>query len=229
MFVTNIEVNVPHYRAHGRDGQVYYANGVGPKWEMELMGYCGEPWDAQKIAEAVGNALRQMGLPSVEDVRRKEEEKTSKTTTKRRLTMNLTTAIFLIDSSVRAIKVIYNPDEPHKQYVFKTTDQSLQVDDYVVVPTDIKHKMTVCKVVETDVDVDYDSDIQYKWVVGKVDLKQYEAVLEIEKGKMAEVKKAETLSKRKELRVKLEASNPDLFKDQTPLLVSSADAASKAE
>lgn len=137
--------------------------------------------------------------------------------------MNLTTAIFLIDASVRAIRVSYEPGDEAKSYVYKTTDATIAKDDMVVVTTDTRHRMTVCKVLEVDVDVDYDSDVKYKWIVGKVDLTSYQGIIDIEAAKMDEVRKAEVLSKREALREKLEKSNPDLFKPTNLLTAQKAE------
>ena len=83
--------------------------------------------------------------------------------------MNHSTAIFLINNDVRAIAVTYEKIDlakdttkmmkyqaaylsggrlPDGAVVFKTMDTAIKVDDFVIVPTDTRHGMTVCKVVE---------------------------------------------------------------------------------
>lgn len=77
--------------------------------------------------------------------------------------MNYSTAIFLINKDVRAIAVTYekidmNQDTTKMKFsapylsggklptgatVFKTMDPKVKVDDYVTVPTDTRHGMTV--------------------------------------------------------------------------------------
>lgn len=117
--------------------------------------------------------------------------------------MNHTLDIFLVNDTVRAVRGIYDPSDHEKSsrtYLFKTFDQTLKVDDLVVVPTDTRHGMTVFKIKEVDVDVDFDSDIEYKWVVGKVDKGAYEAVLAQETKIVAVIRSAEKTKKRDELR-----------------------------
>lgn len=74
--------------------------------------------------------------------------------------MNYSTAIFLINPKVRAIAAIYEPDTDSRKAprtVFKTFDQSIGVNDYILVPTETRHKMTVNKVVEVDVEPDLET------------------------------------------------------------------------
>ena len=125
--------------------------------------------------------------------------------------MNLTTAIFIINPNVRAIRVSYEPGREGDQYVFKSFDQSIKVDDMVVIPTDSRYKQTVGKVVEVDLDIDIDSSIQFKWIIDKVDLAAHQNVLDLEADAVKKIKSAEMLSKRKELSEKLKADNPGLL------------------
>jgi hypothetical protein len=68
--------------------------------------------------------------------------------------VNYTTAVFLINDSIRAVTCTYENDG--KRVPFKTLDKTIAVDDIVVVPSGTRHGMTTCKVVEVDSDVDYD-------------------------------------------------------------------------
>ena len=61
--------------------------------------------------------------------------------------MNYSTAIFLISDEVRAINVTYERDGDAKRTLFKTFSKTIKIDDYVVVETNTRHHMTVCKVV----------------------------------------------------------------------------------
>ena len=72
--------------------------------------------------------------------------------------MNYSTAIFLINNHARALKVTY--EDGANPEIVKTLDQTIKLDDYVVVETDTRHKMTVVKVVETDVDFDLEEEWQ---------------------------------------------------------------------
>ena len=105
--------------------------------------------------------------------------------------MNYSTAIFLINKNVRAVMCNYEPDAPDKKVMFKTLDMTLKVGDFVIVPTKTRHGMTVSKIVETDVDVDFDSAIPVCWVVAKVDAKDYEITLAQEAEAIQVIKSAE--------------------------------------
>ena len=116
--------------------------------------------------------------------------------------MNLSTAIFLVNKSVRPVRVTYDPDYPKQNNpdkLFKTLDTQLGKGDYVVVPTNTRHGFTVCKVDEIDFVVNFDTHLQYEWIVGKVDKDAYTSILDQEKVVLDRVAKAEENRKRKEL------------------------------
>ena len=122
--------------------------------------------------------------------------------------MNYSTAIFLINPKVRAIQAIYEPDTDQRKYprcTFKTFDQSIQVGDYILVPTETRHKMTVNKVVEIDVEPDLETPQQINWVIGTVDRSMYEEVLASEAKEIELMKAAEKTHAREELRKKMMA------------------------
>jgi hypothetical protein len=126
--------------------------------------------------------------------------------------MNYTTAIFLINKDVRAVLVNYEPNAPDKLCMFKTLDKTIKKDDYVVVPTKTRHNMTVSKVVEVDVDVDFDNPTAVDWVVAKVDRSQYEVILSQEGDATKVIKSAEATKKRNELAAALLADSKDALK-----------------
>ena len=72
-----------------------------------------------------------------------------------------------------------------------------------VVQTTTRHEMTVVKVVETDVDVDFDSATPMGWIIGKVDRTDHEATLRQENQAIAAIKSAEKRKKADELRASL--------------------------
>ncbi len=90
--------------------------------------------------------------------------------------MNYTTAVFLINNAVRAVVCTYEAEDKSPRTMFKTFDKTIRVGDLVIVPTNTRHRMTVCKVVETDVDVDFDNSACVHWIVSKVDITQYQTV-----------------------------------------------------
>lgn len=113
--------------------------------------------------------------------------------------MNYSTAVFLINKNARAIAATYEHGDSAARTIFKTLDQTIKVNDFVIVPTDTRHKMTVVKVVETDVDVDFDSAAQMAWIVGTVDRSQFETTLQQEADAIVKIKSAELRKKRAEL------------------------------
>jgi hypothetical protein len=119
--------------------------------------------------------------------------------------MNYSTAVFLINDAVRAVKGIYEDGKPAD--IFKTLDPSISKDDLVVVPTDTRHKMTVIKIVETDVDVDFDSTVPMKWVICRVDMKEHADILRMEEKAIAVIKSGE-------IRKKKEAIRDTVFREQ---------------
>lgn len=134
--------------------------------------------------------------------------------------MNYSTAIFLINKDVRAIAVTYEKIDltkdttqmkyqpaylsggrlPDGAVVFKTMDQTVKVDDFVIVPTDTRHGMTVCKVVATDIEVDIESDKECHWIVGTVDTKPFEDLRQMEEQAIIALKRAEVDKKREAMR-----------------------------
>jgi predicted Mrr-cat superfamily restriction endonuclease len=117
--------------------------------------------------------------------------------------MNYSTAVFLINDSVRAIACTYESADNSPRTIFKTFDQSIKKDDFVLVPTETRHKMTVCKVVEVDVEPDIETTQQMNWIIGPVERDDYERTLEQEKAAIDTMKQAEKNRRRDELRKSL--------------------------
>lgn len=126
--------------------------------------------------------------------------------------MNYSTAVFLINKNVRAIMATYESEDVAKRTAFKTLDPDIKVGDYIIVPTDTRHKMTVCKVVETDVDLDFDSTVPVLWVIGVVDRSDHEKVLEQEGKAIQAIKSAELHKKRNDLRDAMLGAHLDTIK-----------------
>lgn len=124
--------------------------------------------------------------------------------------MNYSTAVFLINPNVRAIVCVYEKDE--KRVVFKSLESALKVDDLVVVPTQTRHGFTVVKIIEVDVEVDFDSADQVQWIVDKVDLESYKLTMEREQEALAAIKSAEVRKKREDLAKSLLADQGDQIK-----------------
>lgn len=126
--------------------------------------------------------------------------------------MNYSTAVMLVNQNIRAINCSYEPDlvdangkvtKRYDRYTYKTLDQTLRPGDYVVVPTDSRHKMTVIRVEEVDVDVDFDSSLEIKWVISRVDTDAHSAILTEETKWIEALKKSEKRHKREEIKKKM--------------------------
>ena len=114
--------------------------------------------------------------------------------------MNYSKAIFLLSDVVRAVAVTYEEGDNAPRTLFKTLDPSISVGDYVVVQTGTRHHMTVCKVVETDIDLDLDSGEEIKWIIGTVHTADFDDLVRQEEEAIAKIKSAEKQKRRKELR-----------------------------
>lgn len=121
--------------------------------------------------------------------------------------MNNSMIVLLINDSARAIRAVYEDGKPAD--TFKTLDQSIKVDDFVVVETATRHGMTVVKVTEIDIDVDFDSTVSVKWVIQKVDNDTFNNILEQEREALAAVNSAERRRKKEALRASLFADHQE--------------------
>lgn len=118
--------------------------------------------------------------------------------------MNYSTAVMLINQNIRAVKTVYEKDviggTKYPRVIFKTLDKTIKPGDFVVVPTETRHGMTVVMVDEVDVDVDFESTTQVKWIVSKVLTDEHQNILG-EEGKWIEALKAsEKRRKREEIK-----------------------------
>jgi len=117
--------------------------------------------------------------------------------------MNYTTAVMLFNENIRAISVVYEDTKEapnQKTWIFKTLDQSIKKDDILVVASSTRHGLTTVKVIEADVEIDFDSDVQLKWIIQKVETATYDKILEEEKVWIDTMKKAEMQKKREDIR-----------------------------
>lgn len=118
--------------------------------------------------------------------------------------MNYSTAVMLFNQEIRAVRVSYDPHDKIgdkvKSYLFKTLDPDLKVGDFVTIPTETRHNITVGKIEEVDSEVDFDSDIQIKWVISRVPIKEYESILSDEQQWIAEMKKAQNRKKKEDIK-----------------------------
>ena len=120
--------------------------------------------------------------------------------------MNLSLAVFLLNDAARCVGVTYEGTENEAVTLFKTMDQSIKADDFVVVPTNTRHKMTVCKVKTVDIPVDYDSTKPMDWIIGRINLADIDALKAQEALAFERIRDAEQNKRRNELRDALLAS-----------------------
>ncbi|UYO50301.1 hypothetical protein KQX64_06925 [Rhodopseudomonas palustris] len=108
---------------------------------------------------------------------------------------------------MRAVVGVYEDDQGGKlnvpRTVFKTLDQDIKVGDFVLVPSNTRHKMTVNKIVEVDIDPDLESTIPMQWVIGRIDRSAFEAIAAEEQRAIDAIKAAEKTHAREELRKKM--------------------------
>jgi hypothetical protein len=139
-------------------------------------------------------------------------------------TMNPSAAIFIASDKARAVKCQYVGESDAKReaemrgYTFKTMDQTLTKGDIVVVPTGTRHGFTCVKIIDVNVPIDTQGSIEYKWIVGKVDLEQYEKILAVEETVMAKIRNAEVARQRKQMRADL-GEMGDLGLDDDVLMI----------
>lgn len=134
--------------------------------------------------------------------------------------MNYSTAVMLINENIRAIQTIYEPDEPGRKQprtIFKTLDSSINTGDFVVVPTDTRHGMTVVEVVEVDVDVDFESNTPVKWIISKVEIEENNKILKEEEKWIEALKESEKRRKREEIKANMLAMYQDAKIDALPI------------
>lgn len=136
------------------------------------------------------------------------------------MNVNKTTAIFLVaPDAVRAIAVDYENvgGKDPQRVICKTLDKTIVAGDYVVVQTESRHKMTVVKVVECDVELDVNTSEKIMWIWGRVDVKEQEQVLRQEQMMLDKIKNAQIRKQRRELRDAL--LTPDALDDLAGLTI----------
>lgn len=130
------------------------------------------------------------------------------------LTDNRSKVIFVLNDSVRACLAIFEKDDPDrnikiKREMIKTLDPSIKIGDLVNVETGTRHGVSVMKVVDVDVEVNFGDDENVRWVVGKVDMTGFASIVEQENQAISAIRKAELKKERKDLRASLDESYKD--------------------
>jgi hypothetical protein len=122
--------------------------------------------------------------------------------------MNYSLAVLLLNDNCRAIKAIYDTDKPDvgvtaKRELFKTFDETVAVGDIVMVPSGTRHNVTAVKVVETDVEWDVHTSGDVKWIIGKVDQREFTKLKEMEEQAISAIKESEKTAARKKMRTEM--------------------------
>lgn len=121
--------------------------------------------------------------------------------------MNYSTAVFLINKNVRCMMATYEIDREDtataKRTPFKTLDPGIGKGDLVIVPTGTRHGMTVVRVVESDVDVDFENMTPMAWIVQRVERGPYDVIVRDEERAINTIRSAEKRKKADELRAAL--------------------------
>lgn len=120
---------------------------------------------------------------------------------------NYSTLVFFVDTSVRAIKAIYEEDTITKKAtreLFKTHDKTIKAGDYVVVPTDGRHDMAIVKVVEVDARLDMTSGDKVRWIIDKLSTDKYEKIKAWEDKAIEAFQNNEASKKRELIRKEME-------------------------
>lgn len=110
--------------------------------------------------------------------------------------------VFLLESDKepRCVLAAYLATENPDTTEFKTFNPAIRVDDYVVVPSNTRHNMTVCKITAVDVEPTLDTDDKIDWIVGTIDRSNYTDTIKQEGIFIDAVKAAEKASLKKKLR-----------------------------
>lgn len=124
--------------------------------------------------------------------------------------MNYTTAIFLISDTVRGVKCAYEAKDNAILTTFKTFDRTIMPGDLVIVPTNTRHKRTCVKVIEVDVEVDFEDQTEMSWIVAKLDQAAYQSLLAQEGEMIAKMKSAQRTKQRRELAATMLADTEEL-------------------
>lgn len=114
--------------------------------------------------------------------------------------MNYTTAVFLINDKVRAVYGTYEAGDNAPKTMFKTFNQAVVVGDFVLVPTNTRHNMTVVKITDVDIEFDIETAVKVEWIIGRIDLAAYEQMQAQEQAAITTIQSAEKNRKRKALR-----------------------------
>lgn len=157
--------------------------------------------DVRSLFNEISFSLKEYGVTIEPLVRDFNDD--PQPTQNRRMGMNYSTAIFLVNDQVRGILCSF--EEDGRNYLYKTFDTEIKEGDFVAVPRNKQGwDIAVVRVEEVDVDPDFDSSHEYKWVIGVIDQADFEQITKTEDDAIEVIKKSEKLKRRKEMKKNLE-------------------------
>lgn len=118
--------------------------------------------------------------------------------------------IGLFNDDVRFVRATYEPGKPPE--LFKTFDGTIQIDDLVTVLTETRHNMTIVRILEIDVDIDFENHELAHWIVSKVETGPYLTLMDRERHALSQIRSAELRKKREDLRAALFKNQNELMK-----------------
>ena len=115
--------------------------------------------------------------------------------------------VLILNDACRVVKAQYEEDAPAEY--FKTFDPDVAEDDLVVVETSSCWGMTVVKVTEVDVTIDYKAPPPVRWIVHRIDHDRYDELLEQERVAIDAVNRSEQENERKRLKAQMKKDHEE--------------------
>lgn len=131
---------------------------------------------------------------------------------------NYSNAIFLISPECRAFHGTFEADDPQKGFVakremFKSFNKDIKPNDLVMVETGSRHNVSVVKIVACDVEVDFNATERTRWIIGKVDMGEYDHLAGLENDAIQKIKAAELRKQRDDLKKTMFADHIETLKE----------------
>lgn len=118
--------------------------------------------------------------------------------------------IFLINDDVRAMRGKY--EETGKAELFKTFDQSIRIGDIVTVPSTTRHGITTVKIVDADVEFDFDNTEEAHWIISRVDPDEFLTLIRKEQDALHTIRRSELAQQRAKLRSAIFENQEEVLK-----------------
>lgn len=106
----------------------------------------------------------------------------------------------LLGGALHTVRVSYDENVKNQHTIKKTFISDLKPGEFVTVQTGTRYNATVCKVVDVDVEVDFDSDTPIGWVFGRVDMAALEKLCAEEARILGVIRDAELKERREKLK-----------------------------